>query len=86
LGLSPLGAFLAGHKKIAIDTCVFIYHLEPNSRYQHLTERIFSWLVLPGSHGITSTVTMTELLVQPLREGNESRASRTTACYQPTRT
>ena len=76
MGLSLLGAFLASHKKIALDTCVFIYQLEPNSRYHHLTERVFSWLALPGSDGLTSTVTMTELLVQPLREGHESRVNR----------
>jgi predicted nucleic acid-binding protein len=39
-----------------------------------LTNHIFSWLDLPDSEGITSTVTMTELLVQPLREGDEFRA------------
>ena len=43
-------------------------------RYRQFTSDIFAWLDLPDSEAILSTVTMTELLVQPLREGNKSVA------------
>jgi predicted nucleic acid-binding protein len=37
------------------------------------TERIFSWLERSAGQGVTSTITMTELLVQPYREFDEQR-------------
>ncbi len=73
MGLNPLHAFLRRHRRIALDTNVFIYQLEHNSRYQPLTNKLFSWLDLPDSEAVTSTVTMTELLVQPFRERDPIR-------------
>jgi uncharacterized protein len=69
-----LRSFLRRHRRIALDTSIFIYQLERNIRYLPLTDDIFSWLDLPDSEAIISTVTMTELLVQPLREGRVSVA------------
>ena len=74
MGLNRLHAFLRRHRRIALDTNVFIYQLEGNARYLPLTNQVFSWLDSLDSKAITSTVTMTELLVQPLREGDEQRA------------
>jgi predicted nucleic acid-binding protein len=45
--------------------------LEANARYLPLTDHIFSWLERPASKAVTSTITMTELLVQPYRESDE---------------
>jgi predicted nucleic acid-binding protein len=73
LGLNPLRAFLRRHSRIALDTNVFIYHLEENTRYLALTDLIFSWLDQPDSAAITSTLTMTELLVQPFRAMDEDK-------------
>jgi predicted nucleic acid-binding protein len=49
--------------------------LEPNPKYLACTNPIFSWLERQGSAAITSTITMTELLVLPYREGDEQRAN-----------
>jgi predicted nucleic acid-binding protein len=38
-----------------------------------LTREIFGWLEQPGHRGVTSTLTMTELLVKPYRENDEKR-------------
>jgi predicted nucleic acid-binding protein len=73
LGLDRLRAFLRGHRRIALDTSVFIYQLEANARYLAFTDHIFSWLERPDSKAVTSTVTMTELLVQPYRAFDEHR-------------
>jgi predicted nucleic acid-binding protein len=73
LGLSRLRGFLRGHRRIALDTRVFIYQLEANARYLPLTDLIFSWLERPDSRAVTSTITMTELLVQPYRDCDEQR-------------
>jgi len=58
---------------MALDTSVFIYQIEANTRYLPFTDHIFSWLEQARGQGVTSTVTMTELLVQPYREFDESR-------------
>jgi predicted nucleic acid-binding protein len=74
LDLSRLRAFLGRHRRIALDTSVFIYQLEGNTRYLPLTVPIFSWLEQPQSQAVTSTITMVELLVQAYREAGEPRA------------
>ena len=73
MGLDRLRAFLRRHRRIALDTSVFIYQLEANSRYLPLTDHVFSWLERPDSKAVTSTITMTELLVQPYRGSDEQR-------------
>ncbi|MFL6313658.1 MAG: type II toxin-antitoxin system VapC family toxin [Terriglobales bacterium] len=74
MALDPLRAFLRRHRRIALDTSVFIYQLEANARYLALTDHIFTWIERPGGKAVTSTITMTELLVQPYRVGNEQQA------------
>jgi predicted nucleic acid-binding protein len=49
--------------------------MEANIRYLPFTEHIFLWLEHPGSKAITSTITMTEVLVQPYRLGDRYRAN-----------
>ncbi len=71
MGLSRLETFLQRHRLVALDTNVFIYHLEANPLYVSLTTDIFNWLLVPGNRAITSTLTMVEVLVQPYREANE---------------
>jgi predicted nucleic acid-binding protein len=73
LEVARLRAFLRQHRRIALDTSIFIYQLEANVRYLALTNHIFSWLEQPGSSSITSTITMTEVLVQPYRALDEQR-------------
>ncbi|MGA9624512.1 MAG: PIN domain-containing protein [Bryobacteraceae bacterium] len=68
-------SFLRRHRSIAIDTNVFIYALEANPRYAALADHIFSWLEQAGHRGVTSTITMMELLVQPYRAGDEQRVN-----------
>ena len=75
MGVERLRAFLRRHRRIALDTSIFIYHLEPNPKYLAYTDAIFSWLERSESKAITSTITMTELLVLPYREGDEQRAN-----------
>jgi predicted nucleic acid-binding protein len=74
LALERLRAFLRRHRRIALDTSIFIYRLAPNPKYLPCTDLIFSWLERPESSAITSTITMTELLVLPFRNGDEQQA------------
>lgn len=64
--------FLRRHRRIALDTSVFIYQLESNPRYLALTDSVFSWLQRTGHEAVTSTITMTELLAPSYRSGDEN--------------
>lgn len=68
-----LRSFLRRHRRIALDTSVFIYQLEANSRYTDLTDHIFSWLERVDHSAVTSTITMAELLVHPYRRSDEQQ-------------
>ena len=74
MGVERLRAFLRRHRRIALDTSIFIYHLQPNRKYLTHTNVIFAWLEEPESRATTSTITMTELLVVPYRDGQEQWA------------
>ncbi len=74
MGLTKLKNFLRRHPRIALDTCVFIYQLESNPRYLALTDHIFTWLEHPEHSGVTSTVTMSELLVHAYRDEDQQLA------------
>lgn len=65
--------FLRRHRRIALDTSVFIYQLEGNARYLALTDCVFSWVERTGHEALTSTITMTELLVPSYRSNDEHR-------------
>ncbi len=74
MGVERLRVFLRRHQHLALDTSVFIYHLESNPKYLPYTDLIFSWLERSDSMAVTSTITMTELLVLPYRQGDEQKA------------
>ncbi|HKO05104.1 MAG TPA: type II toxin-antitoxin system VapC family toxin [Candidatus Acidoferrales bacterium] len=75
MGVESLRGFLSRHRRIALDTSIFIYQLESNPRYVFYTDHIFSWLERPGSQAVTSSITMTELLVQPFRDADKRRVA-----------
>jgi len=75
LGLTRLRGFLQRHRRIAIDTSIFIYELEAHPQYVAHADMVFAWLEQPGHTAVTSTITMTELLVQPYRELDEVRVN-----------
>jgi len=57
-------------KIIGLDTMVFIYHFEENRVYSPLTFSIFENLEKGNFKGITSTLTLLEILVKPKKENN----------------
>ena len=75
MGLTRLRGFLQRHRRIAIDTSIFIYELESNPQYVAQADMVFTWLEQPGHTAVTSTITMTELLGLPYRESDESRVN-----------
>ena len=59
--------FFEQHRKIGLDTSVFIFEIEGNPKYIKLANPIFVGLDGPKGQAVTSTITMLELLVQPYR-------------------
>lgn len=63
-------------KKFFLDTSPFIYFIEKNNRYHDLVKPVISLLDARHAQGITSTITLLEVLVHPLRDGNKKLADK----------
>ncbi|OQY47679.1 MAG: hypothetical protein B6242_04480 [Anaerolineaceae bacterium 4572_78] len=58
---------IINHDVIALDTSIFIYHLESHPQYQPLTSIILEYVQQGKCHGIISTVAIMELITHPLK-------------------
>jgi predicted nucleic acid-binding protein len=74
LGVEQFRSVLGRHRRVALDSSIFIYQLEASPRYGPLSDAVFAWVERPGRTAVTSTITMTELLVQPYRNYDEDKA------------
>jgi predicted nucleic acid-binding protein len=72
---------LSRHRKVGLDTSIFIHQVEENYKYFHFTDSVFTWLEEPRSRAVTSTITLLELLVQPYRLGDIDRVNRFYALF-----
>jgi predicted nucleic acid-binding protein len=59
---------------VGLDTSIFIYYLEANTKYLPLTKTVFVEMEEGEFQGITSTITLMELTVHPWRLGDENVA------------
>jgi len=66
---------LAG-STVAVDTAPFIYYIENNPAHLPLVAPFFAGLDRGEFRAVTSTITVTEVLVHPLRKGNRALAER----------
>ncbi len=53
---------------------VFIYHLEDHATYAALTQPIFEAWEAGRNSGVTSVITLLEIMVKPKREGKQEAA------------
>ncbi len=60
---------LAPHTVIGLDTSIFIYQFKAHPRYLPLTQELLAGVEAGRWTGITSTITILELTVQPWRIG-----------------
>jgi predicted nucleic acid-binding protein len=60
---------------VAVDTAPFIYFIEKHPRYFSTIDPLFEALDRRHFQAVTSTLTLTEVLVLPLRTGNRTLAS-----------
>lgn len=63
-------------KTVFIDTAPFIYFIEKNTRYHALMKPVMTMLDARQAWGVTSTITLLEVLVHPFRDGNKRLAEK----------
>ncbi|MCX8069423.1 MAG: PIN domain-containing protein, partial [Thermodesulfovibrionales bacterium] len=63
-------------KTICIDTSVLIYFIERHLKYYDLLKSLFTEISVGNVTAITSTITLLEVLVFPLRNQNTSLANK----------
>lgn len=68
---TSIKSLLEKHPIVGIDTIAFIYHLEENHKYLPFTNVLFEMVENGVIQGITSAVTIMEILVKPEREENK---------------
>jgi predicted nucleic acid-binding protein len=59
---------------VGLDTAIFIYHFERHPRYFPLTQELFSGIEVGIRKGVTSTITLMEIIVKPLALGQQDVA------------
>ncbi|RPI37356.1 MAG: PIN domain-containing protein [Nitrospiraceae bacterium] len=64
---SQPGDFFKKHRKVYLDTSVFIYFVERHPHYYDLCDEIFRDIEEGRIEAATSTLTLIEILVQPYR-------------------
>lgn len=72
--MEQLSRALADHRILGLDTPLFIYHLEANRSFLHLTQELFSGIQEGRWQAITSTITLLEVTVPAWRQSQESVA------------
>jgi uncharacterized protein len=58
---------LSAHKVIALDSCVWIYHLEKHPEYAALTKQMLEAVEGGSCRAVSSELTLLEILVRPLQ-------------------
>lgn len=66
-----IGHYLASHKKIALDTSIFIYHFKNNPVYAGLTNEILEAIVSKKINAVCSELIFLELMVLPYKNERE---------------
>jgi len=74
--MGSLGDKLRSTRLVGLDSALFIYHFEEHPRYQVLCTEVFDAMEASAIQAVTSTVTLVEVLLQPLAKGAQELAFR----------
>ena len=80
MGVEELRDALSGYRLLALDTMVFSYHLSSHPRYVPLTTAVLEAIESGEVAGLTTTVTLAELLTMPA-QANDRQAMRDYELY-----
>ena len=70
MGIEDLRGEIGAHRLLLVDTPVFSYHLADHPRYAPLTAVILEAIESGRVTGLTSAITVAELLTLPARAGD----------------
>ena len=72
MGVEPsIQSLLKDYRVVGIDTAVFVYHFEERRQYLPFTNTLFEMVERGDLVGVTSTLTLLEILVKPKRIQNQ---------------
>jgi predicted nucleic acid-binding protein len=74
--MESLGDKLRIAQIVGLDSAIFIYQFEDHPRYKALCAEVFDLMEAGIIQAVTSTVTLIEVLVQPLSKGKQELYSR----------
>jgi predicted nucleic acid-binding protein len=72
--LAALASALAGHRRIALDTSIWIYHFEGSTAYGQAADSVLQAVSDGQVAGVASELVLLELLVAPLKKGAQDAA------------
>lgn len=72
--MAGIATLLDAHGRIGLDTSVFIHQLESESRFRNPANDVFEAIAAGRCLGVTSVLTIMELLVKPLQMGRHEVA------------
>ncbi len=80
--MATVAAFTDRHPFVGLDTSVFIYYYEEVQEYLPATQALFERLEAGSFAAVTSVVTLTELITQPLSRRQYGLAGRYTSALR----
>lgn len=72
--MGALTSALAGHRLVALDTSVWIYHLEGSAAYGPAADNVLEAVAQGRVGAVASELVLLELLVAPLKKGSQDVA------------
>lgn len=72
--MAPLTSLLAGHRLVALDTSIWIYHFEGSSAYGRAADSLLEAVNQGRVAAVASELVLLELLVAPLKKGAQDVA------------
>lgn len=72
--MAALGSALAGHRLVALDTSVWIYHFEGSAAYGQAADSVLEAIAQGHIEAVASELVLLELLVAPLKKGAQDVA------------
>lgn len=72
--MGALASALAGHRLIALDTSVWIYHFEGSVAYGQAADSVLEAVAQARIGAVASELVLLELLVAPLKNGSQDVA------------
>ena len=72
--MAALASALAGHRLVALDTSVWIYHFEGSTAYGRAADSVLEAVAQARIGAVASELVLLELLVAPLKKGVQDTA------------